>query len=259
MPERDPIKEARRLLENAKKRHLTIRLMGGLAIWYHCKTARKEPFKRDYRDIDLVGLKSQFADLNQFMKDMGYVPNERYNIVRIHRAMYFDLENNREVDYLLDLFEMCHRWDLRRRLNVDYPTIPLEDLLLSKLQIVEVSERDIKDMIVTMADHPLGDGDTERIDPEYIADLCSKDWGLNKTVTMSINRIKNYLAGVKLPIDVEAIQSQLDELHAKIEQHPKSTRWKLRSLLGEKVRWYETPDEAIERGVTEKTAPVNKG
>jgi len=250
--ERDPIMEAERLIEEARKRGLTIRLIGGLAIWHHCQTARKEPFKRSYRDIDFAGLKSQFSDINQFMKDMGYVPNERYNIVRINRAMYFDLENNREIDYILDFFEMCHRWDLRQRLGVDYPTIPLEDLLLSKLQIVEASERDVKDTISLLNDHPLGVGDTERIDPDYIADLCGKDWGLNKTVTMSIHRAKNYLAGVKLPIDVEAIQSKLDELHAKIEEHPKSSRWKLRSLLGEKVGWYLTPEKAIERGVAEE-------
>jgi len=251
--ERDPIMEAERLVEEARKRGLTIRLIGGLAIWHHCETARKEPFKRNYRDIDFASLKSQFADINQFMKDMGYVPNERYNIVRINRAMYFDLENNREIDYLLDFFEMCHRWDLRQRLKVDYPTIPLEDLLLSKLQIVEASERDVKDMIALLNDHPLGVGDSEHVDPEYIADLCGKDWGLNKTVTMSIDRTKNYLAGVKLPIDVEAIQSKLDELRAKIEDHPKSSRWKLRSLLGEKVGWYLTPEKAIERGVEEST------
>ena len=250
--ERDPIMEAERLIEEARKRGLTIRLIGGLAIWHHCQTARKEPFKRSYRDIDFAGLKSQFSDINQFMKDMGYVPNERYNIVRINRAMYFDLENNREIDYILDFFEMCHRWDLRQRLKVDYPTIPLEDLLLSKLQIVEASERDVKDTISLLNDHPLGVGDTERIDPDYIADLCGKDWGLNKTVTMSIYRMKNYLAEVRLPIDVEAIQSRLNDLHAKIEEHPKSARWKLRSLLGEKVGWYLTPEKAIERGVAEE-------
>lgn len=250
--ERDPIKEAERLLEGARKRGLTIRLIGGLAIWHHCETARKEPFKRNYRDIDFAGLKSQFADINQFMQDMGYVPNERYNIVRINRAMYFDPGKTREIDYILDFFEMCHRWDLRQRLKVYYPTVPLEDLLLSKLQIVEASERDIKDMIALLNDHLLGTGDAERIDPDYIADLCGKDWGLNKTVTMSMHRTKNYLAGVKLPIDIEAIQSMLDDLRAKIEEHPKSARWKLRSLLGQKVGWYLIPEKAIERGVDEE-------
>jgi len=254
MPERDPVKETERLLEGAKERDLSIRLMGGLAIWHHCETARRAPFKRDYRDIDLVGLKSQFAKIDQFMKDMGYVPNERYNIVRINRAMYLDPENNREIDYILDFFEMCHRWDLRQRVTADYPTIPVEDLLLSKLQIVEASERDIKDVIAIMADHPLGEGDNESIDPGYIAGLCSKDWGLNKTVTVSIQRIKNYLAGARLPINVEAIQRKLDELHSRIEQSPKSTRWKARSLIGEKVKGYETPEEAIERGVAEGPA-----
>ena len=250
--ERDPIKEAERLLEGARKRGLNIRLIGGLAIWHHCETARKEPFKRNYRDIDFAGLKSQFGDINQFMQDMGYVPNERYNIVRINRAMYLDLEKNREIDYILDFFEMCHRWDLRQRLKVYYPTVPLEDLLLSKLQIVEASERDIKDMIALLNDHLLGAGDAERIDPNYIADLCGKDWGLNKTVTMSIHRTKNYLAGGKLPVDVEAVQRKLDDLSAKIEEHPKSARWKLRSLLGEKTGWYLTPEKAIERGVDEE-------
>ena len=249
---RDPIKEAGRLLEEARRRGLTIRLIGGLAIWHHCETARKEPFKRDYRDIDFAGLKSQFADIDQFMKDMGYVPNERYNIVRINRAMYFDPEKNREIDYILDFFEMCHRWDLRQRLKAFYPTIPLEDLLLSKLQIVEASERDIKDTIALLNDHPLGVGDAERINPDYIADLCGKDWGLSKTVTMSIHRTKNYLAEVKLPIDVEAIQRRLDDLRAKIEANPKSARWKLRSLIGEKAGWYLTPEKAIERGVAEE-------
>ena len=51
---------------------------------------------------------------------------------------------------------MCHRLDLRSRLHIAGPALNPADLLLTKLQIVELNRKDAIDMIALLLAHPLG-------------------------------------------------------------------------------------------------------
>jgi len=220
-----------------------VRIIGGTAINNHSPAAREEPFKRGYRDVDFVGTRDEEDALVDLMTDLGYEGNERFNTMRRFRLEFMDPVNERKADYILDRFDFCHQWDLHDRLERDHPTVPIEDLLLSKLQIVEVSDRDIRDILAMLNDHPVSeDDDVEAIDPSYVSGLCSTDWGLYKTVTMSLDRVDEYLTDGELSVDEETIQPHIDALRAAIEERPKSVRWKLRSLLGERKQWYKRPE-----------------
>lgn len=241
-PVADAIEEGQRVIDEADDRGLTVRLIGGTAIYQHAESARG-PFKRGYRDVDFVGTRAEEDELVQLMEDLGYESNERFNTMRRFRLEFYDTVNERKADYILDRFDFCHEWDLSDRIEKDHPTIPIEDLLLSKLQIVEVSDRDVRDILAMLTDHPVGDaGDTETIDRGYIADLCSSDWGLWRTVTYSLDRVKEYVENNDIPVDEDTILARVDELHTAIDDAPKSTRWKLRSIIGERKQWYKRPE-----------------
>lgn len=239
----DPIEESERVIETAEERDLAVRLIGGTAIYQHAETAREEPFKRNYRDVDFVCTREEEEDVVEMMKELGYDSNKRFNTMRRFRLEFIDPVNDRKADYIIDTFDFCHSWSLRERINRDYPTVPIEDLLLSKLQIVDVSDRDVRDIIAMVADHPVEESeDTETITSSYIAELCASDWGLSKTVRMSLDRIEEYVRNHDLAIDEAQITSRVDALRTAIEDQPKTLRWKLRSLVGERKKWYKQPE-----------------
>lgn len=242
-PLEDPLEEARRVVESAEERGLTVRQIGGTAVRAHSETARVAPFDREYRDVDFVGTREDEAGIVELMEDLGYRSNNRFNTMHRFRLEFYDEANDRKADYCVDRFQFCHEWSLRGRLEVDYPTVPIEDLLLSKLQIFEASDRDVRDMVAMLADHPVEPGgDTERIDPTYISGLCRSDWGLYKTVSMSLDRIGSYVDSHDLPVEESTVLDRVGAIRHEIEDSPKSLRWKLRSLIGERKQWYRRPE-----------------
>lgn len=241
-PLSDAVAEGQRVIDEADERGLTVRLIGGTAIYQHAESAREE-FKRDYRDVDFVGTRAEEDELIELMDDLGYEARERFNTMRRFRLEFYDPVNERKADYILDRFDFCHQWDLHDRIERDHPTIPIEDLLLSKLQIVEVSDRDVRDILAMLSDHPVSaEDDTETIDPTYVSGLCSDDWGLCKTVTMSLDRVEEYAENNELPVDEGTILRRVGALRTAIEDRPKSLRWKLRSIVGEHKQWYKRPE-----------------
>jgi hypothetical protein len=194
--------------------------------------------ERHHGDVDLVGDSSGADDLESLFQDLGYEPNWTFN--RLHkgdgRLMFLDRDNERRVDVFLDRFSMCHELRLAERLGVDFPTVSLADLLLTKLQVVEITAKDLTDIEALLVEHRVGDGDDETIDVERIASVCSSDWGWYRTVTGNLQRL---ITG-----DHESdARGRASELMKHIEEVPKGRRWKLRAALGERMPWYELPEE----------------
>lgn len=242
-PLADPIEEGRRVVEAAREEGLLVRSIGGTAIWEHSETMHDEPFARDYRDVDFVTTREDKDAVIAFMQELGYEQNERFNTMHRFQLEFQDPVNERKADYIVDRFRFCHSWSLRERIELDYPTVPIEDLLLSKLQIAEISDRDIRDIIAMFNDHPVGsDVETDAIDADYISGLCQSDWGLYKTTTMNLDRVESYLSEEDLPIDEARLSGRVDALREAIETEPKTIRWKLRSLVGERKQWYRRPE-----------------
>src|SRR2546422_6604380 len=114
------------------------------------------------------------------------------------RLIFNDLVNHRRVDIFLDVFEMCHRFDFAERVELEALTLPLADLLVTKLQIVQINDKDLRDMTTLIMDHDVGSGDGETINESYIAGLCSNDWGVYKTFTSNLSKLETSLDGYGL-------------------------------------------------------------
>jgi len=193
-----------------------------------------------------MALRKQSRDIRKLFAELGYVPRERFNALQGDKRLIFnDIENGRRVDVFLETFEMCHRFNFKNRLTIDNPTIPLADLLATKLQVVEITEREYRDVMALVRDHEVGDSDKpETINGAYLAGLCSDDWGIYKTFTINITNILNALPKYDLGAEsADIVQKRLEDIRNRIENAPKSVRWRVRAKVGEKVRWYELPDQ----------------
>jgi hypothetical protein len=177
---------------------------------------------------------------------LGYAPRDIFNALHGDMRLIFnDIENGRRIDIFLDVFEMCHRFELKDRLLIDKLTIPLADLLATKLQVVEITEREYRDIISLLRDHEVGDSDAaETINGKYLSRLCAEDWGIYKTFTINLANVLSALPQYQLDSgSMEVVRKRLENLQARIETVPKTTRWKLRARVGEKVQWYELPEK----------------
>jgi hypothetical protein len=167
----------------------------------------------------------------------------------VGRHIYENPQTGLHVDIFEDELNMCHVVNFRNRLHLDYPTIPLADLALEKLQIVTLNEKDVRDMLMLFAAHPVGDIEKETINGKYIADIMSKDWGFYFTTTTNLEKIRKGLErymGLFTAQDNANIQSRITTLEQMIESAPKSLKWKARAAIGSRVQWYNDVEE-VER------------
>lgn len=238
----DPVTEAGRLLSEATQAGVQLRLTGGVAIATICPSASKPALRRDYSDIDFVGLSRRAAEIEEFFTAIGYVPEEEFNALHGERRLFFqDPAIGREADVFLDSVRACHTLDLRDRLDVWDRTIPPSDLLLSKLQVVQTNEKDFKDIVTILCDYDLTD-DESGVSTTRIVQICSEDWGWWRTVTMVIEKALDEVDRLAGEHSSE-VRGRLERLLDVINRSSKSRKWKLRARVGERVRWHEEPEE----------------
>jgi hypothetical protein len=232
--------QAAAVVARAEERGLVMRLMGGIAVALHSPSARHRSLRRDYADIDFVAGAVDRQALDELLADIGYFPDKRFNSLHGKtRRLYFDEGGSRQVDVFMSHFKMCHELPLGERLAADSPTIPLAELFLTKAQIVQLNEKDLLDLLALLADHPVGAGDDETINADRIAKLCGADWGLAKTVTLTLDRVGE----ADGDFDRAAVAGRVDDLRRVIDEAPKSMRWRARARVGERVPWYELPED----------------
>lgn len=248
-PEADIVAEARRLIDEAEQRGVPVRAIGGVAVSLHAADGVHPALRRPYRDIDLVTSRKAGRDTLRLLTDLGYEANERFNAMNGgKRLLVYDLENGRQLDVFVGEFEMCHRLPIADRLHVDSHTVPLAELLLTKLQVVRVNEKDVQDICAILVEHEISEGDQDTVNADHVAKLLAADWGLWRTTKGTIEATKGHLS--TLPLDEEEkrmIDGRLDELWERIEAEPKSLRWKGRSKVGERAAWYQEPEEITHR------------
>ncbi len=139
---------------------------------------------------------------------------------------------------------MSHLIDLHGRLEPGLPTIDLADLLLTKLQVWEINAKDLGDITCLLADRRLADRpEPDAIDLSRILALTGTDWGLCHTLERNLRAVAAH-AGERKPADTlfdPVVQAEA--LLAAIAAGRKSLAWRVRGRVGERVRWYETPEE----------------
>ena len=235
--------EVRRILEAAEARGITLRALGGVAVFLHSPSATHRQLQRTYRDADLVGLSSQKRGIETLFAELGYQADREFNTLHGHQRLFFwDPHHERQIDVFLDQLRMCHTLDLRQRLTLDRWTLPLADLLLTKLQIWEANEKDLVDIVALLHDHPLGYGDEETINIQRIIEVLANDWGWYRTAKENVERVRALILERDLSEEFVSLR-RLEELWRAVEEAPKSRSWKLRAMVGERKRWYELPEE----------------
>ena len=241
------IEEAVRICETAAGEGITVRLAGGLAIQY--LTPEFPPRGGDGQDLDLATLSSDRRSLTQFLTGRGYVADQTFNALYGHKQLYFQsAETGRSLDVLVDRLHMCHTVEFAGRLGRMPVTLDLTDLLLTKLQIVELNEKDAQDVLYLCSAYPVRDGDEPgTIGLDRIRPIVGNDWGWWRTITLNLDRIIALASddrGKLIPAGGQHHPvEQLAALATAIDAAPKSLRWKARAKVGERVRWYEMPEE----------------
>jgi hypothetical protein len=242
--------EATRLIDAASNRTIHLRTTGSLAVRVH--SLNHAPLldalgRRRFRDIDFWGYAKEQKQIEQLLEQEGYVADPTIKQMHewgVKRLIYEHPETHIKIDVFMDELVMAHTIHFKGRLDLDFPTVGLADLLLSKLQIHEITDNDLIDTIVLLADHGLGSGDHELIDVTYVLEVLRNDWGFTYTVLNNLKKCQDALSRYEVPPeDAEQVRAKLDTITREIASAPKSTRWKLRARVGTRSKWYEDVDD----------------
>jgi hypothetical protein len=151
------------------------------------------------------------------------------------------------VDVVLDRLEMCHVLKLAHRLHLHPVTISATDLLLTKLQVVFPSERDVKDTLALLATFDLrpAPDEPDHLELDYICRLCGSEWGWHHTASMNLRRVEDWSALIRNDELRTAVCTRACAIADALSGCPKTLRWRLRNAIGERLRWYKVPEEFV--------------
>jgi hypothetical protein len=241
----DIVAEAKRLLHLADSEGVPLRVLGGVAIHLRAPGELPSALTRTYADVDFVTAKRSSAAVQQLLRANGYEPHVAFNALHgTERLLFFDNANERQVDVFVGAFTMSHKVPVADRLELEPATLPLAELLVTKLQIAELNEKDVRDALALFHGHSVADRDGDAINAARVAEMCRTDWGLWRTLTGNLAACRDHLSRYDLPEEEKTrIHSEMDALLGRIESEPKSRGWKLRARIGERKRWYMLPEE----------------
>ena len=282
------MRESNAIVDAAKDEGLTMRIIGGLGIAIHCKEfsefAKKlgrtgtGAFKgQGYSDLDFIAYRKQRDKVKEFFGKLGYVKRRAtLSSAASERQIYYHPKGWFYVDVFFDqLIVANHPVDFRGRLELDYPTITVTDMLLEKVQMWEAfGVKDLKDCMFLLKAHDIKESnEKEAIDSNYIAKVLAEDWGFWYTATTNLQNIRRFVSELdKLGSETQInpalitdrersdINEKINALLSRIEEEPKSFGWKMRAKVGIKKQWYnhvESPETVGGFGIWE--AILRKG
>jgi hypothetical protein len=244
-PEDDPLPEAVALVEGAARAGLRLRLLGGLGVRVLCPGF--PPRLRPGQDMDLACASKGRREVAAYLEQSGCTPDKMFNSLNGDRQMYFTAPSGRAIDVMVDRLVMCHTLDFRPSFGNSSLTLDPADLLLSKLQIVELNAKDARDITHLLSGVPVGErGAGPVINTKRFGEVLAADWGWWRTTTGNLEKLPALLAESPEMVppqpkfDALAQAAQLLDVAKSV---PKSMKWKLRANVGERVRWYELPEE----------------
>jgi len=243
-PLADIVAEADRVLDAAEAHGVVLRLIGGLAVHAHAQPM-PATLARSYGDIDTATVKGQNRAVTDLLTGLGYEAAQQFNALHgASRMLFHDRPNDRKLDVFVNGFELNHSIPITARIEVERRTIPLAELLLTKLQVVEFTDKDMRDTLALLVGHEVGAGDGETINGDVIAALTADDWGLWRTTELNLDKLRDGVGTVGLDDgDRQLALQRIDSLRNRIEQEPKSRGWRMRARIGDRKRWYQVPDE----------------
>jgi hypothetical protein len=239
----DVVSEGERLIARASADGVPLRLLGGVGMRLRAPGELAPVFRRTYADLDFVTAKKAARRSAELFRTEGYEPHVAFNALHGgERMLFFDNDHDRQVDVFVGAFSMCHKIPLDGRIEVDPISIPLAELLLTKLQVVELNEKDVRDALALLHDHEVGDEDGDLLNASRVASLCAADWGLWRTITQNLVSCRAFAQTYDVP-DRERLDGRLGSLLERIDAEPKSRGWRMRAKIGDRKRWYDLPEE----------------
>lgn len=244
--------EARRILAEVEGRGMRVKLLGGIAILIALGDRFHPALRREYGDIDLFTTKSFCSGVEALLPELGWEPASQFNALNgARRLLFSDPGSGRKIDGFIDEFEMCHKLPLARRFDLPGVTLSPSELLMTKLQIIELNAKDRGDCYALLLGFPVTDepavgagGSVDSIDLDGITSLTGRDWGLQHTFELNLERLRSGLEESPLPEpDRETVRDSVARIEAALEAAPKSRGWKLRARVGERKKWYDEPEE----------------
>jgi hypothetical protein len=246
-PLADIAAEARQVLDGCAAHQVGARLIGGLAVAQHQHLPTPPELRRSYADIDIVIGRKEGRGTKAALTELGYEPNERFNALRGDRRMlFYDTANGRQIDVFVGTFAMCHTLDLSGRLTLVPDTLSPADLVLTKLQIVEINSKDLVDAAQLLRNHQLSRGDEagrDEVSLDRLAAVTSADWGWHTTLSDNLVKLAGFARDALAEPDAAAVTERAQAIQRAIDEPGKSLRWKARARIGRHAPWYELPEE----------------
>jgi hypothetical protein len=239
------LREGPQLVLEAERGGMSARLIGGVGIRELLGDRFEATFTRPLHDIDLFTRKRDSRKLEDVIKQHGWEPAREFNALNGNRRLLFnDPDSEAQIDVFVEAFDMCHSLPLADGLRDGGLTLPGTELLMTKLQIVELNAKDRDDCYALLYGCEIADDGPVTIDPARIARLTGHDWGLQHTFELNLARLMSDLGERPLPVDgPRVIGDAITAITEAIEAEPKSRGWRLRARIGERKQWYEEPEE----------------
>jgi hypothetical protein len=244
-PAPDLLAEARRLHSLAEAAGITARLLGGAAVAISAPAPLPPALQRPYKDLDYVVRRADAARWRDLLDTNGYTADTQFNTLHgAQRLLHYDLVNERQIDTFVSSFAMCHSLDLEDRLPDGAATLAPADILLTKLQIYEVNDKDLIDSIALLLSHPVTASGGPGIDTGRLAKITGSDWGWHTTLTDNLAKVTQRLPTTGLTSEQsDAVAQRIEEITSALATAPKSLKWRARAKVGRRVPWYDLPEE----------------
>jgi hypothetical protein len=245
--ERTRILEA---LAQPENQHVIMRLIGALAFRTQCPTYGyiQDQLGRKFTDFDFASYPRFVRDIRRILTELGYDEDRQVTQLFGERRMLFhDPVFDRHADVFFNSLDFCHNLSFVGRLEQERLTVPLAELLLEKMQIVQINEKDLIDTVMLLRERPIGDTDKGVINAGVIARTLANDWGFWRTVTGNLQVLNEHMDEYSQlsADDRSVVHGRIRELQERIEKEPKSVRWKARGRIGERVKWYKDVEELL--------------
>jgi hypothetical protein len=245
------VRLAEELVDDADRAGAVLRLAGSVACYVHCPryadlllALRGGP----HHDLDFVAGTHAHGAIRRAFENRGFVLDEEAALASDRQQLYFS--HPREglgADVYLGRLDYCHPIDFAGRLDRDRPTVPVCELLLAKLQIVELTASDIGDISVLVLEHELAANDRDAINLDRLVGVLARDWGFHYTARLNLAAVDRLAHASDLLADDErlAISERIRRIGLALATAPKSRCWRLRGKLGPRLRWYQEVDEKM--------------
>jgi hypothetical protein len=235
-------------LAQAENKHVVMRLVGALAFRTHCPQFGylQDRLGRVFTDIDFASYPRFTKDIRRILSELGYEEDRQVTQLFGDRRMIFhDPVFGRHIDVFYNCLDFCHPVRFEGRLEQERLTLPLAELLLEKMQIVQINEKDVIDSIMLLREHPIGDTDQETVNATVIVRVLASDWGFWRTVTANLQLLEQKLESYDglSHEDRQVVRGRIEQLIKRIDAEPKTLRWKARAKVGERVKWYKDVEE----------------